>query len=194
MQTEYFKVEGIHILKHLLKPGDWMIKVSLRMIIYIDDTLILSETESLSWKLKAGPSGEPGLHHQLPKIHSQTFKEDRISWLYSGLHNNGDQTARQENEEDEDGKQETLRPGQPSSHNLIKTTGQTQSCHTGNHTCFSVLPQLTVLPTRSPGGRWPRLCDAGQTTTGMHRGIGVVGETPDQLERMMSDLTIKNHH
>ena len=31
--------------------------------------------------------------------------------------------------------------------------------------------------------------DAGQTNTRMHRGIGLVGETPDQLERTMSDLT-----
>ena len=112
VQTEHFKMEGIHMLKDLLKPGDWMTKVDLkdayfmmpvatnhrrflqfkclgetyqfncfpfglssapwvftkttkpivailrtmglRMIIYIDDILILSETESLSREQTAG--------------------------------------------------------------------------------------------------------------------------------------------
>ena len=101
VHTEHFKMEGIHMLKDLLKPNDWMTKVNLkdtyytssdkpqkvaavqvarrnlsvqlspfqvvvgsvdlhqdykadcshpglRMIIYIDDILILSETESVS--------------------------------------------------------------------------------------------------------------------------------------------------
>ena len=46
---------------------------------------------------------EHGLHHQLPKIHSQTIEEDRISWLHSRLHNNGNQT---ENQKDKDRNQE----------------------------------------------------------------------------------------
>ena len=112
VQTEHFKMEGIHMLKDLLKPGDWMTKVDLkdayfmipvttdhrkllqfkwlgetyqfnclpfglssapwvftkttkpivailrtmglRMIMYIDDILILSETESLSREQTAG--------------------------------------------------------------------------------------------------------------------------------------------
>ena len=61
--------------------------------------------------------------------------------------------------------------------------------HAGNPTCSPILPQPTVLPTRSPGGRQPKLFDTGQTNTEMHRGTGLVGETPDQLERAMSDLT-----
>ena len=27
VQTEHFKMEGIHVLKYLLSPGDWMVKV-----------------------------------------------------------------------------------------------------------------------------------------------------------------------
>ena len=71
------------------------------------------------------PSGEPGLHHQLPKIHSRTFKEDRISWFL------GDSTTME-----------------------IK------------------LPFYAC-----------------QTNSGMHRTTGLVGETPDQMERVMFDLT-----
>jgi hypothetical protein len=30
IHTEHFKMEGIHILKDLLKAGDWMVKVDLK--------------------------------------------------------------------------------------------------------------------------------------------------------------------
>ena len=30
MHTEHFKMEGIHLLKDLLRKGDWMIKVDLK--------------------------------------------------------------------------------------------------------------------------------------------------------------------
>ena len=30
VQTQHFKMEGIHMLKDLLKPGDWMTKVDLK--------------------------------------------------------------------------------------------------------------------------------------------------------------------
>ena len=55
---------------------------------------------------------EPGLYHQLPKIHSQTIKEDQISWLHNRLHNSGDETARGENQKDKDRNQETQGSGQ----------------------------------------------------------------------------------
>ena len=30
VKTEHFKMEGIHMLKDLLKPGDWMTKADLK--------------------------------------------------------------------------------------------------------------------------------------------------------------------
>ena len=33
MKTEHSKMEGIHILKDLLKAGDWMAKIDLKMLI-----------------------------------------------------------------------------------------------------------------------------------------------------------------
>ena len=124
--------------------------------------------------LPFGLSSAPWVFTNTTKVIVAIFRTtDQILWLYSGLHNNGDQTTRGEKQENKDGNHETETPGQPSSHSPVKTTGQTQSCHTSNPTCSSVLLQLTVLLTRSPGGGRPRPCDAGQTNTGMHRGKAI---------------------
>ena len=250
VQTKHFKMEGIHMLKDLLKPGKWMIKVNLkdaylmipiatnhrrllqfkwlgktyqfnclpfglssapwvftkttkpivailrtmglRMIIYIDDILILSETESLSREQTGGLVfllENLGFIINYPKsILEPSMKIEFLGFIVDST----TMEIKLSGEKIKKIRMETRKLKDlvnPQAIIPVKTTGQTQSCHTGNPTCSSILQQLTVLPKRSPGERRPRLFNAGQTNTGMHRGTGLVGETPDQLDRAVSDLT-----
>ena len=149
--------------------------MGLRMIIYIDNILILSETESLSKEQTAGLVfllENLGFIINYPKSILKTSKRIEFLGFIVDSTTMEIKTARGENQKGKDRNQETQRSGQPSSHSPVKTIGQTQSCHTCNPTCSSVLSQLTVLPTRSPGSRGSRLCDTSQTNTRMHRGIG----------------------
>ena len=186
VQTEHFKMKGIHMLKDFLKPGDWMTKVDLKDA-YFMIPVATNHRRLLQFKwlgktyqfncLPFGLSLAPWVFTNTTKAIVAIFRTTgRIFWLYSGLHNNGDETTKREKQEDKDGNHETKTPGQPSSHYPVKTTGQTQSCHTGNPTCSSVLLQLTVLLTRSPGGGRPRPCDTGQTNTEMHRGKAITSD------------------
>jgi hypothetical protein len=48
LRYEYFKMEGIHLLKDLLLKDDWLVKIDLtdayliRLIIYLDDIFIMN--------------------------------------------------------------------------------------------------------------------------------------------------------
>ena len=154
----------------------------LRIIIYIDDILILSETESLSREQTTGLVfllENLGFIINYPKsILKPSKKIEFLGFIVDSTTMEIKLPGR--NQEDKDGNQEIQIPGQSSSHNPVKTTGQTQSCHTCNPTCSPILPQPTVSPTRSPGGRQPKLFNTGQTNSGMLRGTGLVGEASDR--------------
>ena len=95
--------------------------------------------------------GEPGLHHQLPKIHSQTIKKIKFIVGSTTMVIKMPGWKRMEIR-----KLKTWALDPQAIALLGLATGQTQSCHTGNRR------------------KQQRLCDVSQTNTGMHRKIGWV--------------------
>ena len=160
VKTEHFKMEGIHMLKDLLRAGDWMAKIDLkdayfmipiaqedreflkfqwkdrsyqfnclpfglfsapwvftkttrpvvvalrevgvRLIIYIDDILVMAETVFITGPyLSSGvPAGEPGVCDQPPQVTTHPISRDRVPGVHSQLLPDGAETPRGEDQKD----------------------------------------------------------------------------------------------
>ena len=62
-----------------LSSALWVFTKTAKLIVAIHRTMGLRITLQGTNSLAYISPGEPGLHHQLPKVHCQTIKEDRIS-------------------------------------------------------------------------------------------------------------------
>ena len=242
VQQVSFKMEGIHLLKDLLCPGDWMTKVDLkdayfaiplkrqdrkflrfhwqeklyqfnclpfglssapwiftkatkpvvtilrslgmRIIIYIDDILIMAPSKEMAQQhtdCLIFFAGELGIHGQSEEVTDRTHTGDRIPGSDYRLHTNGASTAGLEDQE-HTVRCKNLASNKPThSSGSIETAGKTNPRKLRNEGCSPILQTSPVMPPRCPA------TPAGlQSTLPSDRGrkgrTDLVGHAPNVLE------------
>ena len=247
VKTEHFKMEGIHMLKDLLKAGDWMAKIDLkdayfmipmaqedreflrfqwkdkayqfnylpfglssapwvftkttrpvvatlrelglRLIIYIDDILIVAETESL---LRNHITAVIHLLENLGfvinylQIRTFTNPSDRIPRVCCQLHKDGAQTTRRKDKENQERSRQNPAISHSISPHAVPHYCEDECSHSGHPHGPTILQEPPSVPPRgSTGGS--ELLLSNSTDRGSQRRTGMVDRPLSQVERSESD-------
>ncbi len=231
--TEHFKMEGIHMLKDLLKQGDWMAKIvlkdayfmvpmasedreflrfqwkdkayqfnclpfglssapwvftkttrpvmailwqlGLRLIIYIDDILLMAETVTAKGSHHGDgiPVGKPRIRNQLPQVSTEPNSGDRIPGVRDQLPHNGAEAPRGQDQEDKERGRTTPAIANRFNPCTLQIAWENECSHAGHSHGSTVLQKPTVMPPRGPPGV-TQLRLNNDTDGTSQRGTGVV--------------------
>ena len=241
----HFKMEGIHMLKDILKPGNWMTKIDLkdayftipmtpdqrrllrfrwqgttyqfnclpfglssapwvftkttkpimtilrtmglRLIIYIDDILLMAETQSTAREHTAGLVFLLEIINHPKSLLTPTQEIDFLGFTINSVTMEiklPSEKIKKYTSRDK----EAPGTGHPQGSDPISLARQVQSCHPNHSSSSPVLQEPTTLPPIVVGGGGAGLLNSSASDTGGHRGAGMVASTPDTMEWEVSTI------